>query len=138
VTTQESTSVAEDGTITTERTTTTIGFSAPAAPAAATPATAPASAPTGIPGAWKLQSSATKAMCDVNLYGGPNAAAGEAASNCASFESLRGLSGWRYANGTLELLRGADPAMTFRQLGPNRFDGQASWLGLTTTLALYR
>jgi hypothetical protein len=135
VTTEESTSVADDGTITTERTTTTIGFSAPAATA---PIVAAAPAQAGVPGAWKLQSSATKAICDINLYGAPGASNGEAASNCMQFESLRGLTGWRAANGTLELLRGQEAALVFRQLGPNRFDGQASWLGLTTTLALYR
>ncbi|MCU0832121.1 MAG: hypothetical protein MUC58_11525 [Rhizobiaceae bacterium] len=133
----ERTIVEDDGTVRTEKTTVSFGFSQPTV-AAAPAIVAPAAFNTGIAGGWKLQSSATKAMCDVNLYGGPGATSGEAASNCMGYDSMRGVNGWRYVNGQLELLRGPDVALAFNQLGPNRFDTQHSWMGLTTTLALYR
>jgi Protease inhibitor Inh len=137
-TTTEKTTVSADGsTVTTEKTTMSVGFD-PVAAQKALVAPVAAAANAGIPGSWKLQSSSSKAICDVSLSGAPASVSGEAATNCAAFSSMKGVSGWRYANGSLELLRGAEVAVAFQQSGPSRFDGQYSAMGLTTTLALYR
>ena len=93
----------------------------------------------GIPGVWQAQSSSNRSMCSVQLYGSPTAASGAAASSGCSFGgALSGLSGWRYQNGQLELLKGETVSLRLNQLGPNRFDGQMTWGPLTTTIALYR
>lgn len=136
----ENVEVGEDGTITTTKTTTTVGFSVPAAaPAAAAAAPTPAAiAANGVPGAWKMQSSSTKAMCDVQLYGAPGAVSGQAASNCPYGYILNGITAWQYNAGVLSLLKGSGVALSLNQLNPNRFDGTASSMGLTTTIALYR
>jgi len=87
---------------------------------------------------WQAHSSSNRASFSVLLYGGPNATSGGAKSQGCPSGSLSGLTGWRYVNGRMELLKGDQVSLGLSQLGPNRFDGKLSWGPLTTTISLYR
>jgi hypothetical protein len=139
----ERTSVSPDGrSVRTERTTTSVSFDPDRAAGAlerlASSGTATA-ANQGIPGVWQMQSSSTRLICTVNLYGGPQETQGQANSvGCPVGGTMQGITGWRYESGKLTILKGSEVSIVMDQLGPNRFDGTATWGFLTTKIALYR
>jgi hypothetical protein len=132
----ETTTIDDDGTVTTETTTVSMGVNTPTAPAVAVAAKPAANA--GLPGQWTMVSSSSGATCNVALYGAPNAVNGKAASDCPGGFILNGVSAWNYSGGVLSLIKGGSPVLSLNQLGPNRFDGQATGMGITTTISLYR
>lgn len=145
-TTNEKTTVSPDGrTVTTEKTTTTIGFSAPATPAApaaaSTPtgfAVPPPSGGAGMAGVWTMHSSSTNQSCPVAFYGPAEATAGQAQANCGTGSLLTGVSGWSLEGNQLELTRGNDVAMTLNQTAPNRYQATAQAGILSTTITIFR
>jgi hypothetical protein len=141
-TVSERTTLSPDGsTLRTTRTTTSVGFDPDKAAAAAGRLLSAAAGPSayqGIPGTWTSRSSSTGTGCTVALYGAPDATSGGAASACNSSSVLGGVSGWRYENGRLTLLKGQEVALAMNQAGPNRFDGTATWGFLSTNISLFR
>lgn len=136
--TTEKTTISDDGsTITTEQTTTTIGFD-PAKAAAALAAPASPATNSGLIGQWQMVSSSSGASCSLAFYGAPAATEGKATSNCPSGFLLNGITGWAYQNGQLNILKGTNVALTLNQLGPTRFDGVASNGFISTTITLKR
>lgn len=140
-TVSERTSVSADGrSIQTTRTTTSVGFDPNRAAAAADRLVAIANRPEdgSLPGTWTSRSSSTGTGCTIALYGDGQAMQGAAASACNSSSILGGISGWRYAEGRLTLLKGSEEALTLNRAGPHRFDGTAKWGFLSTTISLTR
>lgn len=137
----EKTRISADGrTIQTTRTTTSVGFDPNKAAAAADRLIAAANRPDdgSLPGTWTSRSSSTGTGCTIALYGDAQAAQGTAASACNAGSVLAGISGWRYADGRLILLKGNEEALVMNRAGPHRFDGSAKWGFLSTTITLFR
>jgi Protease inhibitor Inh len=133
------TTVSADGsTITTEQTTTTVGFDPAKASAALVNAAVPAPVNAGFTGQWKMVSSSNGSTCNVALYGAPDATTGKAGSDCAPGFMLNGITGWSYQSGQMALMKGAETVLTLNQLSPARFDGVASSGILSTTITLKR
>jgi hypothetical protein len=137
----ERTTLSSDGsTLRTTRTTTSVGFDPERAASAAGRLMSGMGGGVnqGIPGQWTSQSASTGTGCTIALYGAPEATSGGAASACNAGSVLAGINGWSYQNGQLSLMRGSEAALTLSQLGPNRFDGTATWGFLSTRISLYR
>ncbi len=136
----ERTTVSPDGsTLRTERTTTRVGFDPNGAARAVGALVGGAGMSQGLAGAWTMQSSSNGTMCSVFLYGAPGAPSGAATSSgCPMGGIMSGITNWTYENGQLTILKGSATGIVLNQMGPNRFDGTATWGFLSTRIALFR
>jgi hypothetical protein len=133
-------SVSPDGrTIRTESTRTSVSFDPERAVAALGALAGPQAASRGVAGQWRAQSSSSRVVCSVSLYGDEASSGGQAeSSGCGFGGSLWGITGWRMAGGNLQLLKGQEVSLDLQPLGPGRFQAQQSLGILTTTISLYR
>ncbi len=137
--TERSTLSPDGSTLRTERTTTSVGFDPNRAAGALGALVSAGAAQGGIAGAWQMQSSSSGVMCSVFLYGQPGASSGAATSSgCPVGGIMSGITDWSYDGGRLTIAKGGSTAITLNQMGPNRFDGTATWGFLSTRIALYR
>jgi Protease inhibitor Inh len=136
----ERTTLSPDGsTLRTERTTTRVGFDPNGAARAVGALVGGAGYAQGLAGAWTMQSSSNGMMCTVFLYGGPGSTTGAATSSgCPMGGIMSGITSWTYAENQLTILKGSATGIVLNQMGPNRFDGTATWGFLSTRIALYR
>jgi hypothetical protein len=137
----ERTSISPDGrTINTTRTSSTVSVDPNRAAAAVAALASAAARPTdgSIPGTWTSRSSSTGVGCTIALYGDATATQGAAASACNAGSILAGVSSWRFSEGELVLMKGSEEALRMMRAGPHRFDGNAKWGFLSTTITLYR
>ncbi len=135
----ERSTVAPDGSVRTETTRASVSFDPNKAAGALGALVSAGHAQGGIPGAWQMQSSSNGMMCSVFLYGQPGAVSGAATSSgCPMGGIMSGITNWTYDGGRLTIAKGGSTAITLNQMGPNRFDGTATWGFLSTRIALYR
>jgi Protease inhibitor Inh len=136
----ERATVSPDGSsIRTERTTTTVGFNPDRAAAALGRVVGGPAVNQGMAGVWTMQSSSNGSMCSVYLYGAPTDVQGAATSSgCPLGGIMSGITAWRLEGNQLTIMKGEATGIVLNQMGPNRFDGSASWGFLTTRIALFR